>query len=183
MSQRGECPDRHLKMLPRLQLFELRDQSWFPATIRDLATDYLHFLEARFALHRPAVLLVAEALRISRANHVVDLCSGGAGPMPALLQALAANGMKPHVTLTDRFPNRPAFQRMADASNRQISFHTGPVDARAVPAELHGLRTMFNAFHHFAPSAALAVLRDAVQARQPIGIFEIPDRSLRTLLS
>ena len=42
---------------------------------------------------------------------------------------------------------------------------------------------MFNAFHHFAPSDALAVLSDAVHARQPIGIFEIPDRRLRTLLS
>ena len=183
MSQRGECPDHHLKMLPRLQLFELGDQLWFPATIRDLARDYLHFLEARFALHQCAVPLVAEGLRLSRTPHVVDLCSGGGGPMPALLHELAADGLKPHVTLTDRFPNVGAFQRVADASDGQISFHTGPVDARAVPPELHGLRTMFNAFHHFAPSATLAVLRDAVQARQPIGIFEIPDRSLRTLLS
>ena len=118
-------------MLPRLHLFELGDQSWFPATIRDLATDYLHFLEARFALHRPAVPLVAEVLRLSRTTHIVDLCSGGGGPMPALLQALAADGLKPQVTLTDRFPNVPAFQRMAEASNGQVSFHTKPVDARA----------------------------------------------------
>ena len=172
-----------MKMLPRLQLFEMEDQSWFPATIRDLATDYLHFLEARFALHRPAVPLVAEVLRLSKATHIVDLCSGGGGPMPALLQALAADGLKPQVTLTDRFPNRPAFQRMADGSNGQVSFRTGSVDARAVPPELHGFRTMFNAFHHFAPGAALAVLRDAARARQPIGIFETPDRSWRTLLS
>jgi len=170
-------------MLPRLHLFELGDQSWFPVTIRDLATDYLHFLEARFALHRPAVPLVAEGLRLSKAAHVVDLCSGGAGPMPALLHALAADGLKPQVTLTDRFPNLTAFQRTADGSNGQVSFHTEPVDARAVLPELHGLRTMFNAFHHFAPSDALAVLRDAARARQPIGIFEIPDRSWRTLLS
>jgi len=183
MSQRGECPDRHMKMLPRLHLFELVDQSWFPATIRDLATNYLHFLEARFALHRPAVPLVAEVLRLTKATHLVDLCSGGAGPMPALLHALAADGLKPHLTLTDRFPNVPAFQRMAESSNGQVSFHPEPVDARAVPPELHGLRTMFNAFHHFAPSDALAVLRDAARARQPIGIFEIPDRIWRTLLS
>ena len=172
-----------MKMLPRLQLFELGDQSWFPATIRDLATDYLDFLEARFALHRPVVPLVAEVLRLTKATHVVDLCSGGAGPMPALLHALAVDGMKPHVTLTDRFPNVPAFQCAVDGSNGQISFHTGPVDARAVPPELHGFRTLFNAFHHFAPVDANAVLRDAARARQPIGVFEIPDRSVRTLLS
>ena len=103
--------------------------------------------------------------------------------MPALLRALAADGLKPQVTLTDRFPNRPAFQRMADGSNGQGSFRTGSVDARAVPPELHGFRTMFNAFHHFAPGAALAVLRDAARARQAIGIFEVAERSWRTLLS
>ncbi len=31
--------------LPRLQLFELEDLTSFPHTIRDLATDYLHFME------------------------------------------------------------------------------------------------------------------------------------------
>ena len=166
-----------MKMLPRLQLFELGDQSWFPATIRDLATDYLHFLEARFALHRPAVPLVAEMLRLSKATHVVDLCAGGGGPMPALLHALAADGMKPQVTLTDRFPNVPAFQRMADGSNGQICFHTEPVDARAIPPELHGLRTLFNAFHHFDPSAALAPNdREVLKIREEIaeGLRQLP---------
>jgi hypothetical protein len=41
---------------------------------------------------------------------------------------------------------------------------------------------MFNAFHHFRPHDAMAVLRDAVQAGQSIGIFEISERSLRTLV-
>jgi hypothetical protein len=48
--------------LPRLHLFELEDQLWFPATIRDLALDYIHFVENKFALHRPAVRLLAEAV-------------------------------------------------------------------------------------------------------------------------
>jgi hypothetical protein len=40
--------------LPRLQLVELEDLTWFPHTIRDLATDYLQFMETRFALHKPS---------------------------------------------------------------------------------------------------------------------------------
>jgi hypothetical protein len=44
--------------LPRLQLFELEDLRWFPSTIRDLATDYLRFMETRFALHKPVVPLI-----------------------------------------------------------------------------------------------------------------------------
>ena len=168
--------------IPRLHLFELNDQSWFPSVIRDLTTDYLHFVATKFALHQPAASLVAEALQRSGCTRIVDLCSGGGGSMPSLVQALAAQGIKPQVTLTDRFPNTQAFQQVAAASNGQISFRNDPVDARTVPPDIRGLRTMFNAFHHFRPCDAKAVLRDAVQAGQPIGIFEIPDRNLRTLV-
>jgi hypothetical protein len=51
-----------------------------------------------------------------------------------------------------------------------------------VPKNLTGLRTMFNAFHHFAPGSARLELESAVQARQPVGIFEIPERSLLVMV-
>jgi len=169
--------------IPRLQLFELEDQPWFPATIRDLATDCMHFIEGRFGMHQPAVPLVAEILLMSQATCIVDLCSGGTGPMPALLSDLAAQGVSVDVILTDRFPNLEAFERVAADSKGRISFRAAPVDARAVPSELRGLRTLFNSFHHFQPGDAIAVLRDAAQAGQPIAVFEIPDRRLLTLIS
>ena len=167
--------------VPRVHLFELEDQPWFPAAIRDLATDYLRFMEETFALHRPVVALLAEALRATGADRVVDLCSGGAGPVSALRKELAAEGLAVRFTLTDRFPNVPAFDRAAAASGGAIDFVADPVDARAVPPELTGFRTLFNAFHHFRPADAVAVLRDAAAAGQPIGVFEIPDRRLSTL--
>jgi len=51
-----------------------------------------------------------------------------------------------------------------------------------VPARFSGFRTLFNSFHHFRPTDAVAILRDAAEAGQPIGIFEIPDRTLRTIV-
>jgi hypothetical protein len=62
--------------LPRFQLFELEDLSWFPSAIRDLATDYLHFIQRRFDLHKPKVKLL-RALEQSSQARVVDLCPGG----------------------------------------------------------------------------------------------------------
>ena len=56
------------------------------------------------------------------------------------------------------------------------------VDAAKVPPELTGFRTMFNSFHHFSPRAARDVLQCAVLAGQPIGIFEIPERSAATIV-
>jgi hypothetical protein len=168
--------------IPRLQLFELEDLPWFPAIIRDLATDYLHFMETRFALHKPVLPLVRQILAGSGATQAVDLCSGGSGPVVSLYEDLLAEGIDLPFTLTDKFPNLEAFARLSVAYPSGIRFAARSVDATSVPADLPGLRTMFNAFHHFAPPAARAVLEDAVRARQPIAIFEIPERSLLLML-
>jgi hypothetical protein len=94
----------------RLQLVELEDLSWWPAVVRDLSTDYLHFIETRLALHRPIVGLLASALRETGERRLIDLCSGGAGPLPALVADLRAQGLKVDAVLTDRFPNPAAFE-------------------------------------------------------------------------
>ena len=159
-------------MIPRLHLFEWEDQPWFPTLIRDLATDYLHFVEAKFALHRPVVALLAEALRTTGLNRVVDLCAGGGGPIPALQRELTEHGDPTHFVLTDRYPNLAAFEQVAAKSNGHITYISDPVDARAVPQNITGFRTLFNAFHHFHPDDAVKVLRDAGSAGQPIGILE-----------
>ncbi len=165
----------------RLHLFELEDQSWCPRTVRDLATDYLQFAQVRFRIDRAMTPLVRRALDHSGATEIVDLCSGGSGPLLGLVEDLAADGRPVHATLTDLFPNAPAFAKIAAASGGRIGYEREPVDARRVPARLGGLRTIFNGFHHLAPADARAVLHAAAAARQPIAIFEVSERSLRTL--
>lgn len=167
--------------LHRLQLFELEDFPWFPGVIRDLATDYLHFMETRVALHRAVVPVLRSALESSGMTTVVDLCSGGGGPVLALHDAFAIDGTSIRFILTDKYPNLSAFTRIT-AARKNISHVTTSIDAAAVPRDLVGLRTMFNAFHHFSPPAATAVLRSAVEAQQPIGIFEIPERAAATMI-
>ncbi len=46
-----------------------------------------------------------------------------------------------------------------------------------VPRELKGFRTMFTSFHHFPPEEARAILQNAVDAGEGIGIFEITRRA------
>lgn len=102
--------------------------------------------------------------------------------MLALYEALAADGIFVKVTLTDKFPNLDAFRRLSIQCPSGITYIASPVDATQVPAELKGLRTIFNSFHHFAPESARLVLASALAAQQPIGIFEIPERSLSSIL-
>jgi len=171
-------------ILPRFHLFEFEDQPWLPNIVRDPATDYLCFIQSALGLHRPIVSVLADALRATGAREIVDLCSGGGGPATSLQASLATADLSTHITLTDRFPNRCAFQRIADASHGQIGFVAESVDARCVPRTLGGFRTIFNSFHHFHQADAKIILCNAAEARQAIGIFEYPERSaLITLLT
>ena len=165
----------------RLHLFELEDQPWFPRVVRDLATDYLHFIQHAVKLEGALLPLVKKALTEGRTTTIVDLCSGGSGPVPALVERLSADGIPVTATLTDLYPNVAAFDAISAASRGVITFERGSVDARAVPPSLTGLRTIFNGFHHLKPADARAVLHAAAAARQPIAIFEVSERSVRTL--
>jgi hypothetical protein len=168
--------------IPRIHLFELEDQAWFPNIVRNLATDYLQYMETKMQLHRPAVPLLSSALRESHSTTVVDLCAGGGGPVVALYEDMKRDGFPARFILTDKFPNLPAFERL-QRDHPGIEAYRDPVDATDVSPRLSGFRTVFNAFHHFKPDEARAVLRSAVSARQPIGVFEIPERTIPIVIT
>lgn len=167
--------------MPRIHIFELEDQPWLPRTLRDLATDYLAFLLSWLEPYRQIVPFLSQALITTGRQRLIDLCSGGAGPVLDLQRALAREGLDVTVTLTDKYPNLPAFARLRRGDDA-VDFWPAPVDATAVPAELAGFRTIFTAFHHFRPEEAKKILADAVRARSPIGVFDVAERSPRMLL-
>ena len=107
----------------------------------------------------------------------MDVGSGGGGPWLDLSQKLGGEPAAHRIWLTDKLPNLAAFENIKAASANRIDFHRSPVDAMNVPADLEGFRTMFSAFHHFPPTQARAILQNAVDARQGIGIFEITSRT------
>lgn len=160
----------------RLHLFELEDQSWFPRVLRDAGTAFLA-LAARIGGHPEALApKLVEALRASGEKRIVDLCSGGGGPLGDIVPVLARGGLEIEATLTDFFPNEGALGRVAARSGGRIAWSRAPVDATRVPRELAGLRTIFNALHHFRPEMARAILADAAAARRPIAVFEVVAR-------
>ncbi len=113
-------------------------------------------------------------------------CAGaGASRRAARLvaDALAEGGQRVEVILTDRFPNPKAFADAGEGSDGRVSGREESVDATAVPADLVGFRTIFNAFHHFPPELARRILADAVAKRQPIAVFEAVSREPLMLLA
>jgi len=119
------------------------------------------------------------ALTDSRCFTVVDLCSGGGGPVDACQKRLARSGVEAGFILTDLFPNLPTFERLS-TENPRISYVAEPVDATS--CNIDGFRSLFTCFHHFPPHLAQQMISDAVLKNQGIGIFELTKTSISTIL-
>jgi hypothetical protein len=126
--------------------------------------------------------IVERALDRSGEKVLLDLCSGGGGPVIPIADALARSGRPIDVTLTDIYPSAEA-REVATEAGVVLHYEPRPVDARAVPPGARGLRTVINAFHHFRPPDAVRILTSAVEGRRAITIIEVARRSPLTALA
>lgn len=166
----------------RIHLFEFEDQPWFPGFLRDYGTDFLQFLSNKTKLYKPVLPVIKKGLEYSGTNRIVDLGSGGGGGLLWLNSELRKDIPDLKITLTDYYPNLPAFEftkRKAD----NFEYYARPVDARSVPSGLKGLRTLFLSLHHFEPADARLILQNAVEANSPIAVFEAQERSIPSILA
>jgi hypothetical protein len=169
--------------LPRIHAVELHERPGCPALFRRIATDYLRTVGEVFRAFEPVAPLLARALERHGARRIIDLCSGGSGPTVKLAESIQARlGFAPEVVLTDLYPNLRAFAWSRARAHVPVSYESSPVDALAVPEHLQGVRTVFDAFHHFRPIQARALLTDAARKRAPILIVEATERSLPAIL-
>ena len=87
------------------------------------------------------------------------------------------------VVLTDLYPDGEHVEQLAGPEDGLICAHAEPVDATSVPPELHGFRTICNAFHHFDPEMAQGILQDCVNQRQGVCVLELNERSPMAVLT
>jgi len=163
----------------RVHLFEFHDHVWFPATFRDALTEWLRILWEYADASKALAPILATVLDQSEATQVVDLCSGAGGPLIGIQRELEHWGGKAprfKAVMTDKFPNIDRLEDLERHGRRLIEVRLSSVDATFVPRDLKGFRTLFNSFHHFPSPQACQILRDAYEARQPIGVFEISNR-------
>jgi hypothetical protein len=174
----------------RVQLIELHEQRWFPSSLRADVTDALQFGFNLLQAYTPVAPLLQNVIDSAGnkpdTQSIVDMCSGGGGPWLDLARHLRRGDAKGasaglQVWLTDKYPNLEAFQSISASSDHHISYYPESVDAMKVPAALKGLRTMFTSFHHFSPEDARAILQNAVDAGESIGIFEATKRAPSTI--
>lgn len=169
--------------MKRVHLFEFNDQSWFPVTWRNMMTDYLHFVEVKFEMFKYVAPKIKKILEDCESEEIIDLCSGGSGPVVETQKWLVKEFDKhTKVILTDLYPSIDRFREIAQ-ENANIDFIETPVNAMNVSSELKGVRTLFNAFHHFKPEDAKKILENAVKEKEGIAIFDATERSIAGVLS
>lgn len=162
--------------LPRFHLFEWEDQSWLPRTLRDFITHHLQFTfsaPATEPLREAVVDILAPPLNRSGETNIVDVCSGGGGPLIAVMPNLCARvGAKVTAKLTDLFPNLDAFAAIERETHGEVTGERRPISAFDVPTDLGRFQTVFTALHHFKPDDAKRVLADAAAKRRTIAVIE-----------
>jgi hypothetical protein len=159
----------------RRQLIELEDLAWCPRAVRDGGTDWLGFMANTTKVFSVVAPKIRGAMIATGSTRVIDLCSGAGGPWLTLEREVAKSGPV-QVELSDIYPNVEALTDTQTRSQGRLQFHRAPLSATDVPDHLDGVRTMFNAFHHFPPQSARQVLADAVAKRRAIAIFEGTNR-------
>ena len=159
----------------RLHFFEIHEQVWCPLAVKIGVRDALYTMWKLF-FWKNTIPHILDLIQKSEVPHIVDLCSGNGGPMPLIVNELTGKNMEINVTLTDMFPCQNWQNPIQHMPN--LEYNEQSINAKNVPKDIGGCRTLFEAFHHFKPDDAIHLLRDAVQSNQPIAVFEFQRPSL-----
>jgi len=168
--------------MKRHQLFEYEDLPWFPRSLRNYGTEFLEFMANKADFYKEIIPILKKGVERSGHKKIIDLAAGGGGGWKAISPRLKDEIPDLKITLTDHFPNSEAFKRMLKYDRETFFYVPESVDARKVPKQLTGLRTMFLSFHHFDPADAKSILQDAVDSNAAIAVFEVQERDMANVL-
>jgi polyphosphate kinase 2 len=169
-----------MPLLPRAHLFEFNDRDWVPASLRDTIVETLSRSLDWGGFLRPLAPVIDDFLSASGTREVLDLCAGAGGPAIILSDEAERLGLSPpRFLMTDLFPRVPIWTEARQQHPQSIDFVAEPVDATCITPSLSEgrARIIVNAFHHFRPDLASAILRDAVDKQAPIFISESFERN------
>ena len=165
---------------PRIQAFEFCDQSWLSGVWREAYLDGLNFLFRAGGVYRRLHLPFSAWATEAGQRQVLDLASGGGGPIRTVVENASRDGVKlPVITLSDLLPDT-ALREAGAVRSEAVHYFGRPVDATAPLPDGTQLASICTAFHHFPPRVAREVL--ANMHRQSEGLF-IAEFSVRSWLA
>ena len=166
----------------RWHLFEFEDLASFPDVIREGMTDYLRFILKRFRIYDPVAPLLENAIQKTDHKIVIDLCSGGGGPLEALAEKIDPTIIEKFYC-SDLFPNIPAYENLKTRSRGRIDYFAESTNGLNPTLTKKGFLTLFSSIHHFRDEDVKAILENAIAQDLPVGIFDGGDKNIWAILS
>jgi len=166
----------------RIHAFEFNDLSWFPKNFRNYGTDFLQFVANRFDIYKCVIPVIKKGIQSSGNNTIIDIASGGGGGLVKIAEHLKKSFPQLKIILSDYYPNIDAFKKTKAKQAEVFGYVEDSVNAMDVPQDLMGFRTQFLSLHHFKPKDAKAILQNAIDRNQAIGIFEAQQRDFKNLV-
>lgn len=134
------------------------------------------FRKAHLALHAWASQ--------SKGQPILDLGSGGGGPVETILRAAEKDGLRlPKIYLSDLYPSPQHYQGLRDALGAdRIDYLKEPLSAWSANQPPFELRSICSTFHHFKPAEARLLVERALTSGKGLFILEPLQRNLRHFL-
>ncbi|HRP68654.1 MAG TPA: hypothetical protein PLY93_03915, partial [Turneriella sp.] len=174
-----------MKIPQRIDTFESHELAFVPDRLKVLFREILSWEQDMGGVYKAASSIVEEWLQKTRANAILDLCSGAGGPGVSLVRALRQKTQRAvQIKLTDLYPATNAYERLATQHGHFISYETHSFDAANSHRDaVFRVRTLLSAFHHFSPAFAQKILEDAATYSDGICIMDPFQRDLWHLLT
>ena len=161
-------------MLKRMHLFEFSDKPWVTGWVREGFMDCLATIY-RFA--KPYDGFAAQLAQKFQGRKVFDLSTGTGESIEFLLKYLKDNQEDKNTRIigTDLFPNGAVLEII---KQRYLHFDyiNEPVNALNPCKDGNCSYTMFTAFHHFKPDAAVEIIRSCLSNGSDLTVFEFTSR-------
>lgn len=141
----------------KITIPELEDLPWFPSKLRQMQMEFIGFMVVLLRVYHPLTPIIKQSLAKSNTRNILDLCAGSGEPIRNLVESEKIADL---VILSDLYPH-PKFEKAG------ITWNPDPINALEMNHKLLGMRTMFNAYHHFNEEEKLKLL----EYHSPSGIF------------
>jgi hypothetical protein len=166
--------------MKRYRIKELHESRKCPQCWRDGMTNFLAFFVNYSGVYDRAVPLVADLLRKSGDDKIVDLCSGNGLYMLRFSNSLRklVPDRDVQIVLTDRYPGRSSARQTERLKNGNVRYFPEAIDAIDALHKLSGTHVMFSAIHHFDEEELTELLLTAAADRRPIAFFDYSRRNL-----
>lgn len=161
-------------------LFEFCDQPWLKGWLREAYVDCLNFVLKVPGIYAHMLGPYSQWAAGTRSDKILDLASGGGGPIDTLLRnAEKTETPLPQILLSDLFPDIRRYKQLeCEHGTERISYLEEKTDATEISQMNSIPRSICSAFHHFSEEQARRILEDSAKNSSGIFLMEPLQRDL-----